>query len=192
MQEHSVDVGNYNLIFLGVKHPFKTYFIPISNGNYIRTIEVGNKTECNRIPLVLLHGFDGALGFWTLNIDDLSEKQNVYAIDLLGFGGSSRPSFPCDPVDVERCFVDSIEEWREKVGLKTFILVGHSLGGFLAASYTLSYPEHVKHLVLADPWGFSEPRDIFLSWWEKAITYFISLCNPSDLLRLMGPLGKCF
>ena len=141
--------------------------------------------------MFLLHGYAAALGFWKLNIDDLSEKQNVYAIDLLGFGRSSRPTFPCDPVDVERCFVDSIEEWREKVGLKIFILVGHSLGGFLAASYTLSYPEHVKHLVLADPWGFAEPRGIFVSWRHKAITYSFSLCNPSYFLRLLGPLGKC-
>ena len=181
---------NHNLIFIDVKRPFKSYFIPISNGNYIRTIEVGNKTAHDRVPLFLLHGYCSALGFWKLNIDDLSEKQNLYAVDLLGFGRSSRPSFPCDAVDVERYFVDSIEEWREKVGLKTFILVGHSLGGFLAASYTLSYPEHVKHLVLADPWGFPESRDVFMSWWKKSITYLPSLINLSDLFRLLGPLGK--
>ena len=174
-----------------VKRPFKSYFIAISNGNYIRTIEIGNKIERNRVPLVLLHGYAAALGFWTLNIDDLSEKQNVYVIDLLGFGRSSRPSFPCDPMDVERCYVDAIDEWREKVGLETFILVGHSFGGFLAASYTLSYPEHVKHLLLADPWGFPEPRYICVSWWKKALTYLFSLFNPSDFLRVIGPLGKC-
>ena len=138
------------------------------------------------VPLLLLHGYAAALGFWKLNIDDLSEKHNVYAIDVLGFGRSSRTSFPCDPVDIERCFVDSIEEWREKVGLKTLILVGRSLGGFLDASYTLSYPEHVKHLVLADPWGFAEPRDIFVSWWHKVKTYLFSLIN-----LIVRTIGKC-
>lgn len=40
---------------------------------------------------------------------------------------------------VEGQFVESIEEWRKEVGLKKFILLGHSLGGYLAAAYTLRY-----------------------------------------------------
>ena len=42
---------------------------------------------------------------------------------------------------------------RIAVGLVQVILVGHSLGGYLAASYALKHPEHVQHLVLVGPAG---------------------------------------
>ena len=44
-------------------------------------------------------------GLWVMNIDSLSEKQKVYAIDLLGFGRSSRPKFPKDELEAEKIFV---------------------------------------------------------------------------------------
>lgn len=91
-------------------------------------------------PLVLLHGFGGGVGLWAMNLDALSRQRPVYALDLLGFGQSSRPDFSADAQEAETQFVESIEEWREKLGLKRVILLGHNLGGYLAAAYSLKYP----------------------------------------------------
>lgn len=41
----------------------------------------------------------------------------------------------------EKQLVRSIEEWRREMKIKDMILLGHSLGGFLATSYTISYPD---------------------------------------------------
>lgn len=93
-----------------------------------------------KTPLVLLHGFGGGVGLWAMNLDALSQQRTVYALDLLGFGQSSRPHFSTDAQEAETQFVESIEEWREKQGLESVILLGHNLGGYLAAAYSLKYP----------------------------------------------------
>lgn len=93
-----------------------------------------------RVPLVLLHGFGGGVALWALNLDSLSSGGPVYALDLLGFGRSSRPQFSTDPREAEDQFVVTLEEWREKVGLEEMVLLGHNLGGYLSAAYALKYP----------------------------------------------------
>ena len=46
------------------------------------------------------------------------------------------------------------------MGIDKMVLVGHSMGGYLAAAYALKYPEHIKHLILVCPAGIvrTEPR----------------------------------
>jgi cardiolipin-specific phospholipase/abhydrolase domain-containing protein 4 len=39
------------------------------------------------------------------------------------------------------------------MALGRVVLVGHSLGGYLAASYAMRHPDHVQHLVLVGPAG---------------------------------------
>lgn len=42
------------------------------------------------------------------------------------------------------------------MGIKSFTLVGHSFGGYLATCYTESYPDHVDRLILLSPAGATE------------------------------------
>lgn len=129
----------------GVKQTFSRQHVQISNGNYLWTLAFSTRLQpCSlhqpRPPLVLLHGFGGGVALWAQNLDTLSSSGPVYALDLLGFGRSSRPVFSTDPEAVEEQFVATLEEWREKVGLEEMVLLGHNLGGYLSAAYTLKYP----------------------------------------------------
>jgi pimeloyl-ACP methyl ester carboxylesterase len=58
-----------------------------------------------------------------------------------------------------------------QMNLEEFILLGHSLGGFLCASYALRYPQRVKHLILADPWGMTQrpPEGSTLPWYIRSL-----------------------
>ncbi|XP_070575052.1 1-acylglycerol-3-phosphate O-acyltransferase ABHD5-like [Ptychodera flava] len=178
-----------------VKTKYETKYVQIDNTNKIWTIQC-NHNNSSSLPFVFVHGFGGGIGLWVQNYDKLSTSRPLYAFDLLGFGRSSRPKFPSDAWEAEDHFVDSIEEWRKAMNLNRFILVGHSLGAFLAASYTIKYPERVRHLFLVDPWGFPEkPAESDVGTgrripvWARAVGTLLKPFNILAGLRAAGPLG---
>ncbi|XP_074510588.1 1-acylglycerol-3-phosphate O-acyltransferase ABHD5 isoform X1 [Sebastes fasciatus] len=173
---------------------FSKQYVPISNGNLVWTLTFSSDRVKDKTPVVLLHGFGSGVGLWAQNLDALSQRRPVFAVDLLGFGQSSRPPFSTDAREAEDQFVESIEQWRAKVGLESMILLGHNLGGYLAVSYSIKYPDRVKHIVLVEPWGFPEQPDTVeadrpIPVWIKALGAMFSPFNPLAGLRLVGPLG---
>ncbi|KAL8605156.1 hypothetical protein ACOMHN_031097 [Nucella lapillus] len=132
-------------------------YIPVGGDNQLWSVT--SNPHHPSIPILMVHGMGGGVGLWAMNLDPLTRHRPVHAFDLLGFGRSSRPSFSSDAIQAEETFVQAIEDYRKAMGLDRFILVGHSLGGYLSASYALQHPQHVAHLVLADPWGMTpHPR----------------------------------
>ncbi|XP_045048391.1 (Lyso)-N-acylphosphatidylethanolamine lipase isoform X4 [Desmodus rotundus] len=176
-----------------LQNKFLARYVSLPNQNKIWTVTVSPELR-DRTPLVMVHGFGGGVGLWILNMDSLSARRTVHTFDLLGFGRSSRPAFPRDPEGAENEFVTSIETWRETMGIPSMILLGHSLGGFLATSYSIKYPERVKHLILVDPWGFplrpTDPSEIRAPpTWVKAVASVLGRSNPLAVLRVAGPWG---
>lgn len=140
-------------------------------------------------PLVLVHGFAAGLAFWLQNLDAFAEKRPVYALDLLGFGKSSRPHFSRDPETIEMQFCESIERWRQVMQIPKMILLGHSFGGFLSTSYATKYPEHVEHLILADPWGFNQKPDLSdKPLWQKSLITIFGKVPPLGIVRAAGKI----
>lgn len=131
--------------------PYDTFYLPIGDcvGKNDEIWTLATNTENDNVPLVLLHGFAAGLAFWLQNLEALSKNRPVYAIDLLGFGKSSRPNFAHDADQIEKQFCDSIEKWREVMQIPKMIILAHSFGGFLATSYSMKHPEKVEHLILA-------------------------------------------
>lgn len=93
-------------------------------------------------------------------------------------------------MEAEQQMIESIEAWRKQVNLNNFILLGHSFGGYLATSYAINYPDRVKHLILADPWGFTEkPATFNIPLRYKIIANVLSYFNPLATVRAVGPIG---
>ncbi|XP_011270431.1 hypothetical protein CAOG_08791 [Capsaspora owczarzaki ATCC 30864] len=113
--------------------------------------------------VVLTHGFGAGVGVFYRNLPALASTPGltIHAIDWLGMGGSSRPPFLAKNADeAENFFVESLELWRQRMGIESFVLCGHSLGGFLSATYALKYPHRVTKLVLISPVGVPKRPEV--------------------------------
>lgn len=152
--------------------PFDRFSVPIGDcvGSNDEILTLSMNTESANTPLVMLHGFAAGIAFWVMNLEDLSADRPLYAIDLPGFARSSRPNFSKDAQEIEQQFVDSIERWRELMNIPRMVLLGHSFGGFLASSYAMKYPDRIEHLILVDPWGFTEKPDLSnVALWKRSL-----------------------
>lgn len=180
-------------IFSGLKQPYEGHYVPICNGQK-RIWTISMNTNSPNTPLVMLHGMGSGVGLWVLNLDSVSRNRPVYALDVLGFGRSSRTKFIRDSVLAEQEFIDSIEEWRKAMNLGKIILLGHSLGGYLSACYSMKHPEQIKHLILVDTWGLPQrPDDLDVRRdvpaWIRVVSAVIEPFNPFAPLRALGPWG---
>ena len=101
-------------------------------------------------PLLLLHGFAANKDHWTLVAPYLTRHYRVIAPDLPGFGDASRHAAASYDLDTQ---VARIAAFAEALGLARFHLGGNSMGGYLAAFFTLAHPERVTSLWLLAPAG---------------------------------------
>jgi pimeloyl-ACP methyl ester carboxylesterase len=105
--------------------------------------------------VVLLHGLGGSSQNWAFNTDVLAQKFRVIVPDQLGFGRSDKP-FANYRVAT---YVDFLDGFLKELKIERAALVGNSMGGWIAAAYTLAHPEKVERLVLVDAAGFAPPAD---------------------------------
>lgn len=105
--------------------------------------QVGGEGE----PLILIHGLSGSGRWWRRNMAGLARRFRLLIVDLIGFG-RSRGAF----VLAEAAGV--VAEWMGHLGLTRAHVVGHSMGGFIAAELAADVPERVDRLVLVDAAAF--------------------------------------
>ncbi|WP_245843974.1 2-succinyl-6-hydroxy-2,4-cyclohexadiene-1-carboxylate synthase [Oceanobacillus rekensis] len=94
-------------------------------------------------PVVMLHGFTGSSATWQNFIDKWGSGYQIITIDLPGHGKTRTPSLR----SMEECLQD-LNKLFQSLGLETFHLLGYSMGGRTALSYTILYPEQVSTLIL--------------------------------------------
>ncbi len=94
-------------------------------------------------PILLIHGFGAAIDQWRDNIPALAESHMVYAIDLLGFGGSEKPvTHYSITLWVEQVF----QFWQKFIGVP-MVIVGNSIGALVAAIAASQHPEMAAGIV---------------------------------------------
>lgn len=94
--------------------------------------------------VVLIHGLSGSGRWWAHNVPALAQRYRVYNLDLVGFGRSRGQRWTLREAG------DWLGEWLQVTGITQGHLVGHSMGGYLAAEVAARLPEAVRKLVLVD------------------------------------------
>jgi pimeloyl-ACP methyl ester carboxylesterase len=131
--------------------------------------------------LLLLHGFGSSLQTWDVWSAQLEKNFRVIRLDLPGFGLTG-PS----PVHdySEKNDLATLTHFVNKLGLSSFSIIGHSMGGKMAWSLAAAVPDRVRALVLMAPDGFPEAKDIGRKPYEMpAVMGLMKLCLPKFLVR---------
>lgn len=101
-------------------------------------------------PILLIHGFDSSVLEFRRLFPRLTLENETWAVDLLGFGFTDRPSeIKFSPAAIK---THLYYFWKNLIN-QPVILVGASMGGATAIDFTLTYPEAVKKLILIDSAG---------------------------------------
>ncbi|WP_276913597.1 alpha/beta fold hydrolase [Aneurinibacillus aneurinilyticus] len=116
------------------------HYVELSNGETIAYRERAGGVR----PLVLVHGNMTSSLHWDVLMESLPSKYKIYAVDMRGFGESSYHT----PIDSLHDFAVDLNEWTEKVGLSSFVLMGWSTGGGVAMDFAADHPQKVNKLIL--------------------------------------------
>ena len=156
----------------------------------IHTIEAG---PADAQTLVLIHGYGSGAVTWFKLIAKLRSMFHIYAIDLFGMGLSTRKDIKDYKMDdLAELYAESLEGWRRALNLEGFVLMGHSLGGYIASHWVRLKNPPIKLLYLLSPAGFTNKeveevrknKSLFKKAYHKLYDYFVHKRkdNPYDYL----------
>ncbi|MFT6826965.1 MAG: pimeloyl-ACP methyl ester carboxylesterase [Roseivirga sp.] len=115
---------------------------------------INSKNKGSGFPVVLLHGFCETAEMWTPFADSLGENYQIICPDLPGFGSSSL----LENVSIESA-ADELMEYLLSLDIQQFVVIGHSLGGYVALAMAEKYPEIVRGLGLLNSNAFADDDD---------------------------------
>ena len=146
---------------LNYKYPVKKVYLPENEFTIAYTDEgKGDNT------IILIHGLGSYLRAWEKNIGELSKNNRVIAIDLPGYGKSSKEPH----TGMMTFYAGIVNELVKELKLNKVVIGGHSMGGQIGMTTYLKYPQIVKGLVLAAPAGFERFTKGQKQWFRDVMT----------------------
>ena len=141
-----------------VAYPFPSTYLPLTMyGQDVRMafMDVAASGTPNGHTVVLFHGNNFA-GFYFGGVIDALRKEGfrVVAPDQIGYGRSSKPIIPYNFNDMAR----NTRAILQSLKIDRVMVVGHSMGGMLAARFATQYPDVVERVVLYNPIGLVDQR----------------------------------
>lgn len=109
-------------------------------------LQVAEHGSSKGSPIVLIHCYTCAMDWWDGMLPELESGHRVITVDLLGHGGSEKPSDGYTPQNQAKVVAEALERLR----VRDATVVGHSLGGSVVVALSEQSPELVAHPVIID------------------------------------------
>ncbi|MGZ6316904.1 MAG: alpha/beta fold hydrolase [Anaerolineales bacterium] len=155
--------------------------------------QVNSVSQGQGMPVILIHGLAASLHDWDALIPALvSRGYATHALDLLGHGDSPKPAMPAYEME---WIVEHFAAWLESLQLPdSVVLIGHSLGGYVALDYARRFPTKVQGLVLVDPLYSNRqlPSAVRTAYALPAIGAFFTRRTPEWLVRRVIDMTSLF
>lgn len=147
-------------------------YVRLSNGLKIQYAESGDSLGA---PVILLHGYGDSFRSFDLVLSRLPKSFHVYVLSQRGHGDSSRPASGYNPRD----FAADVAVFMEAVKLKQAVIVGHSMGSYVAQRFALDYPDRVRGLVLIGSFVTVRGHQGVKELWDSTISKFGDSVDPA-------------
>ena len=133
-----------------VDHETKSASVTEPGGRLLKLpggeLEVVEKGPRDASPIVLVHCFSCAINWWNRMMPMLDRDHRVIAVDLLGHGGSEKPTSGYTIPNQ----ADLVAQALGKLGVRDAVVAGHSLGGSVAVGLAERSPQLVKKVMIVD------------------------------------------
>lgn len=118
------------------------------------TIHYYEGGPANAETLLMIHGFGANRDNWLRFAHFFTDRYHVIALDLPGFGESSRPDIRYDVLSQ----AERVRAFAQALKVERPHLIGNSMGGHIAALYAARHPAEVASLALLDNSGIDSPQ----------------------------------
>ena len=126
----------------------------IKQAKYKNEIVTYSDTGKGRV-VVLLHGFLGSHAIWESCIKNLSKSYRVIAIDLPGHGGTACFGYAHSMDLMAKC----VKSVLDGLKLKRFVIIGHSMGGYVGLAFADLFPDHLRGLCLFHSTAYADTEE---------------------------------
>src|SRR5580700_9711630 len=175
------DVKPGSITYDDVPYPYPVLYLPLTlYGQDVRMayMDVPPAGTPNSRVVVLFHGMNFGGFYFGGPIDALRKAGfRVVVPDQIGFGRSSKPIIPYNFNDM----ATNVRKLLASLGINRAAIVGHSMGGMLAARFAATNPEITDRVVLYDPIGLTDVR-YSQPWPGAEEAYKVTMSQTQDQL----------
>jgi pimeloyl-ACP methyl ester carboxylesterase len=152
------DVKPGSITYDEIAYPHPVAYLPLTlYGQDMRMayMDVAPAGQPNGRTVVLFHGMNFG-GFYFSGPIEVLRKEGFRVVvpDQIGFGRSSKPIIPYNFHDMAL----NSRKLLQSLGVAKVTVIGHSMGGMLAARFSASFPDITERTVIYDPIGLTDPR----------------------------------